>query len=122
MLDGCWCVAYVRASKLIKRKGLGMARRYDAEIRVRSVRMVRELERAARVQVARDLDVSERTLANWVVRDRGSVRSGGLNPGERAELVRLRRERDQLVSDRDALARALTLCAGGALTVRASAG
>jgi transposase-like protein len=46
-------------------------------------------------QVARDLGISDGTLANWVKKDRqaqGGAAAGGLSQDERAELARLRRE------------------------------
>jgi len=46
-------------------------------------------------QVARDLGMSDGTLANWVKKDRkarGEAAGGQLSEDERAELARLRRE------------------------------
>ena len=58
--------------------------------------------RQAVVQVARDLGVNEGTLGNWVNSDRRR-RDGGdgqLTEGERAELVRLRKENAELMMER----------------------
>src|SRR2546423_14706967 len=68
-------------------------RRFDPEFREGAVRIVRETGKSI-AQVARDLGISDGTLANWVKKDRearGEAAAGGLSEDERAELARLRR-------------------------------
>src|SRR2546429_9965696 len=68
-------------------------RRFDAEFREGAVRIVRETRKSI-AQVARDLGISDGTLANWAKKDRearGEAAAGGLSEDERAELARLRR-------------------------------
>ena len=72
-------------------------RKFDKDFREGAVRLVRETGKPI-AQVARDLGVNEGTLGNWVALDRRR-RDGGdgqLSEGERAELVRLRRENAEL--------------------------
>src|SRR2546429_9978511 len=69
-------------------------RRFDAEFREGAVRIVRETRKSI-AQVARDLGISDGTLANWVKKDRearGEAAAGQLSEDERGELARLRRE------------------------------
>jgi transposase len=73
--------------------------KFDQEFRARAVRIVRETDEPV-VQVARDLGIDEGALRNWVetgrrARERADG-NGGLSEGERAELVRLRRENAEL--------------------------
>src|SRR5689334_16811888 len=87
-----------------------MRKRYDREFREGAVRLVRETGKPI-AQVARDLGVNEGTLGNWVALDRRR-RDGGdgqLSEGERAELVRLRRENAELQMRCDVLKRSVAL-------------
>ena len=80
-------------------------RRFDPEFRAGAVRIVRETGKSI-AQVARDLGMSDGTLANWVKKDRefrGEAAAGGLAEDERAELTRLRRENAELAVERDVL-------------------
>jgi transposase len=86
-------------------------RRFDPEFREGAVRIVRETGKSI-AQVARDLGISDGTLANWVNKDRetrGEAAAGGLNEDERAELARLRRENAELAMERDVLKRSVVL-------------
>jgi|SRR3954464_5540782 transposase len=87
-------------------------RRFDPEFRAGAVRIVRETGKSV-AQVARDLGMSDGTLANWVNKDRetrgAAAAAGGLAEDERAELVRLRRENAELVMERDVLKRSVVL-------------
>ncbi|MFE3776065.1 transposase [Streptomyces sp. NPDC059122] len=82
-------------------------KRYDAEFRAGAVRIVRETGKPI-AQVARDLGVNEGTLATWVSREKEASRAG-LDPDERAELARLRKENHELRMERDVLKRSVVL-------------
>ena len=59
--------------------------------------------------MARDLDINEGTLGNWVTRDRrrrGKQPAEQVGESERAELVRLRRENAQLRMEKEILKKA----------------
>ncbi|MEU7642356.1 transposase [Streptomyces sp. NPDC039016] len=84
-----------------------MRKRYDAEFRAGAVRVVRETGKPI-AQVARDLGVNEGTLATWVSREKEASRAG-LDPDERAELARLRKENHELRMERDVLKRSVVL-------------
>jgi transposase len=74
-------------------------------------------------EVARDLQINDTTLGNWVKADRaerGEPDSSGLLPltaAERAELTRLRRENDKLETEREILKKS-----GGLQRVRSRRG
>jgi transposase len=58
---------------------------------------------------ARDLDLTESSLRNWVERaraDRGKGKPGVLTSAEREELAQLRRENRELRTDREILKKA----------------
>ncbi|WP_275466776.1 transposase [Streptomyces noursei] len=65
-------------------------KRYDAEFRAGAVRVVREAGKPI-AQIARDLGIDEGTLSTWVSGEKETTRAG-LDPDERAELARLRKE------------------------------
>ena len=82
-------------------------RRYTAEQRADAVRLVREAGSVP--QVARDLDVTETSLRNWLKQaeiDEAADPKGPLTSEERAELRRLRRENHTLQMERDFLKKA----------------
>jgi len=77
-------------------------RTYTPEQKADAVRMVREVGNLAKV--ARDLDLTESTLRNWVQQaeiDEGHGPEGALTTEEREELRRLRREVRTLQMERD---------------------
>jgi transposase len=82
---------------------------YPAEFRQQMLDLVSAGRTPA--ELAREFDVSAQTIANWV--GHAAVQSGkpkaandALSAGERAELLRLRREVRQLKTERDILAKA----------------
>ena len=82
-------------------------RKYTAEQKADAVRMVREVGNLAKV--ARDLDLTESSLRNWVKLadiDEGHGPEGALTTEERDELRRLRRENRRLEMERDFLKKA----------------
>jgi transposase len=83
-------------------------RSFTDEFRAGAVRLVIE-EGKSVGQVARELDLTESALRNWVERaraDRGTGRPGALTTAEREELSRLRKENRELRMDRDILKKA----------------
>jgi transposase len=86
-------------------------RKFDQEFKAGAVRIVRETDRPI-VQVAKELGINEGTLGGWVAADRRArerSNGGALSEGERAELVRLRREVAELAMERDVLKRSVAL-------------
>ena len=82
-------------------------REYTPEQKIDAVRMVREVGNLAKV--ARDLELTESALRNWVKQadiDEGNGPEGTLTTEERKELRRLRRENRTLVMERDFLKKA----------------
>jgi transposase len=82
-------------------------RKYTPEQKTDAVRMVREVGNLA--QVARDLELTETSLRNWVRQadiDEGRGAEGALTSEEREELRRLRRENRTLEMERDFLKKA----------------
>ena len=85
-------------------------RKFDEDFRQGAVRIVWETGKPI-AQVARELGINEGTLGNWCALDRRrhGDGSGALSEGERAELVRLRRENAELAMQRDVLKRSVAL-------------
>lgn len=82
-------------------------RKFTAEQKADAVRMVRKVGNLAKV--ARDLDLTETSLRNWVKQadiDEGRGPDGALTSEEREELTRLRRENRTLEMERDFLKKA----------------
>ena len=82
-------------------------RKYTAEQKADAVRLVREIGNVAKV--ARDLDLTESSLRNWVKQadiDEGRGGDGALTADEREELRRLRRENRTLEMEREFLKKA----------------
>jgi len=89
-----------------------MARRqrrsFTAEFKAEAVRLVRESGKSAG-QIAKDLDLTETALREWVRRaeiDAGRGPKGALTTAEREELTRLRKENRVLQMERDILKKA----------------
>jgi|TARA_B100000959_G_C14907359_1_gene593587 transposase len=82
-------------------------RQFDDEFKVGAVRLVLD-EGQSVGRVARDLDLTESALRNWVDRARADRTQGrtGLTTEEREELRRLRKENRRLRVERDVLKKA----------------
>ena len=83
-------------------------RKFSAEFKEEAVRLVRESTKSL-AQVARDLDLHETSLRNWVKQsdvDRGKGPEGALTTAELEELRRLRRENRELRMEREILKKA----------------
>jgi transposase len=88
-------------------------RAFTAEFKAEAVRLCKVGDRSVR-QVARDLDLTETALREWVKRadiDAGNGPPGALTTAEREELARLRRENKRLTMERDILKAAATFFA-----------
>src|SRR5258706_1442950 len=95
-------------SGMHKNGGRRARRVFSDEFRAGAVRLVLDGGKSAGV-VARELDLTESALRNWVTRalaDRTKGKSGGLTTVEREELAGLRRENRQLKLERDLLKKA----------------
>ena len=87
-------------------------RKYSAEQKADAVRLVREVGNI--VQVARDLDLTDSALRQWVKQaeiDEGTGPADALTTDEKEELRRLRRENRTLKMERDFLKKAATFFA-----------
>ena len=83
-------------------------RQFSSEFKADTVKLVREGGRSI-PQVARDLDLTETSLREWVRRaeiDAGKGPPGALTTAERAELAQLRRETKRLRMEREILKKA----------------
>jgi transposase-like protein len=83
-------------------------RSFTAEFKAEAVRLCQVGDRTVR-QVAKDLDLTETALREWVRRaevDAGQGPPGALTTAEREELTRLRRENKRLQMERDILKKA----------------
>ena len=89
-------------------KGKKKRRRFSKQFKADTVKLV--LEGGLSVgQVARDLDLPETSVRNWVRQaeiDAGQGPAGALTTAEREELARLRRENKRLQMERDFLKKA----------------
>lgn len=79
-------------------------RQFDDEFRAQAVRLVLDDSKSI-PSVARDLDLTESSLRNWVERARADRTNGktGLTTAEREELARLRKETRILREEREIL-------------------
>jgi transposase len=83
-------------------------RRFSKQFKADTVKLVLEGGLSAG-QVARDLDLPETSVRNWVRQaeiDAGQGPAGALTTAEREELARLRRENKRLQMERDFLKKA----------------
>jgi transposase len=82
-------------------------RRFDAEYKAQAARLVLD-EGKSVAAVARDLDLTETALREWVKRTQADRTKGrtGLTTAEREELTRLRKENRILQEERDILKKA----------------
>ena len=83
-------------------------RSFTPEFKAEAVRLVREGSKSLS-QLARDLDLTESALRNWVRAadvEQGKGPESALTTAEREELVRLRKEVRQLQMERDFLKKA----------------
>jgi transposase len=83
-------------------------RKYDDDFRDGAVRIVVETGRPI-AEVARELDVHEGTLGNWVNKRKAVLLPAALSESERDELNRLRKENAELRMQRDVLKRSVVL-------------
>jgi transposase len=80
-------------------------RSFTPEYKAEAVRLVREGSKGL-AQVAKDLDLADSVLRNWVneaTGGEGNGPAGALSTAEREELVRLRKENRHLQMERDFL-------------------
>ena len=83
-------------------------RSFSEEFKASAVRLVLE-ERKSVCAAARDLDLTESSLRNWVEQaraDHGKGKPGALTTAEREELSRLRKENRILAEEREILRKA----------------
>ncbi|MBN1609271.1 MAG: transposase [Polyangiaceae bacterium] len=89
---------------MVKKKNRRGRRKFTTEFKAEAVRLV-EVGGKSIPQVARELDLTESSLRNWVEQAR-SEKQGGLTADERMELTRLRREVKRLEMEREILKKA----------------
>ena len=82
-------------------------RQFDDEFKAQAARLVLDEGKSVGA-VARDLDLTESALRQWVERSRADQTGGrtGLTSAEREELARLRKENRELRTERDILKKA----------------
>ena len=88
-------------------------RKFDSQFKAEAVRLCKVGDRSIG-EVAKDLDLTETALREWVRRadiDVGKGPPGALTTVEREELTRLRRENKRLQMERDILKAAATFFA-----------
>jgi transposase len=84
-------------------------RKFDEDFKQGAVALVLETGKPI-AQVARDLGINEGTLGNWCAQERRARKQDrSLDPDERAELERLRRDIIELRMQRDVLKRSVAL-------------
>lgn len=98
---------------MAKRQGRRARRSFTPEFKAEAVRLCKVGDRSVR-QVAKDLDLTETALREWVHRadvDAGKGPPEALTTAEREEMARLRREVKRLQMERDILKAAATFFA-----------
>jgi transposase len=83
-------------------------RKFTNEFKKDTIRLIRESGKTV-AEIARDLDLSESAVRNWLKQaeiDEGRGGQGELTTAERQELQRLRRENKQLQMEREILKKA----------------
>jgi transposase len=101
-------MASTMQSSTEKKRAQRSRRSYTDEFKAGAVALVLS-EGKTVAQVARDLDLTETSLRNWVERaraDRGKGKPGVLTTVEKEELSRLRKEVRELKQERDILKKA----------------
>jgi transposase len=83
-------------------------RKFDQDFKDGAVDIVLTTGRPI-AEIARELDVHEGTLGNWVDKRRKAQTPGALREDERTELVRLRKENAELRMQRDVLKKSVVL-------------
>ena len=84
---------------------MGRPSKYPEEFRREAVELYRSSDRP-RCQVAKSLGIADGSLAAWVKELDAEAQPGALDPTERAELARLRKENADLRMDREILRKA----------------
>lgn len=84
---------------------MGRPSKYPEEFRREAVELYRSSDRP-RCKVAESLGISDGSLAAWVKESERYEQPGALDPDERAELARLRKENQDLRMDREILRKA----------------
>jgi transposase len=95
-------------STMAERKPKRQRRNFTDDFKAGAIRLVLDEGRSV-ATVARDLDLTESSLRNWVEQakaDAGRGRPGALTTAEREELTRLRRENRILQEEREILKKA----------------
>ena len=94
-------------SRMSDSQGRRPRRQFDDEFKAQAVRLVLQDGKSVGA-VARDLDLTESALRQWVKRARADRTHGrtGLTTAEREELARLRKENRELRTERDILKKA----------------
>jgi transposase-like protein len=98
---------------MVKTQQRRKRRVFTPEFRAEAVRLCKVGDRTI-AQVAKDLDLTENSLREWVKRadiDAGKGPPDALTTAEREELARLRRENKRLAMERDILKAAATFFA-----------
>jgi transposase len=86
---------------------MGRRPKFDAEFRAHAVEMVRVSGRP-RYQVAKDLGVSDTTLAKWMVKDKSNDDAEPLSVSEREDYERLQRAERVWLMEREILKKGMS--------------